>query len=397
MKSIFKKVAGIALVATLVLGMFSCSNGSSDTSDDVLETVATPTFSVASGEVENGTSVTITCATEGAKIYYTTDGSAPTVASTEYTAAISITEEVTIKAIAVKAEMNDSAVASVSYTIKTPAVPAGFVLIPAGEFQMGSNAGYDEDKPVHTVTISNDFYMCDHEVTQAEYEAVMETNPSYFVGEGPYKEVAAGEVQENRPVDMVNWYMTLVYCNKLSMKEDLTPCYTIGGETDPTKWGTIPTDSADENWDKVTCNWAADGYRLPTEAEWEYAARAGDNTVDALIWGRTNAEDSLDEYAWFISNADWITHEVKIKKPNANGLYDMAGNVSEWCWDCYAEYTSEAVTDPRGGDSSENGRVYRGGAYGYDAEDCVVSYRDYDFMPHAQKDNVGFRVVRNAN
>ena len=115
MKSILKKVAGVAVAAVLALGMFSCSNG---IDYPVKQTVATPEFSVESGEVDSGTSVTITCATDGAKIYYTKDGSDPTASSTEYTAAINVTEAVTLKAIAVKDGMNDSAVASVSYTIK---------------------------------------------------------------------------------------------------------------------------------------------------------------------------------------------------------------------------------------------------------------------------------------
>ena len=128
MKSILKKVAGVALAAVLALGMFGCSSGSSD--DPVIppvsgkQTVATPAFSVASGAVNSGKEVTISCTTEGAKIYYTTDGTEPTASSTEYTASISITEAVTLKAIAVKNGMNNSAVASVSYTIKgTVAIP----------------------------------------------------------------------------------------------------------------------------------------------------------------------------------------------------------------------------------------------------------------------------------
>lgn len=126
MKSILKKVAGVAVAAVLALGMFGCSNG---IDYPVKETVATPEFSVESGAVDSGTSVTISCATEGAKIYYTTDGSEPTAANTEYTAAISITEAVTVKAIAVKDGMNNSAVASVSYTIYTPKYSVGdFVL-----------------------------------------------------------------------------------------------------------------------------------------------------------------------------------------------------------------------------------------------------------------------------
>ncbi|MDD7581240.1 MAG: chitobiase/beta-hexosaminidase C-terminal domain-containing protein, partial [Treponema sp.] len=128
MKSILKKVAGVAVAVVLALGMFGCSNGSDDpVMSPVIskQTVASPEFSVESGEIDSGTEVTITCGTEGAKIYYTTDGSEPTASSTEYANAISITEAVTLKAIAVKSGMNDSAVASASYTIKgTVASPA---------------------------------------------------------------------------------------------------------------------------------------------------------------------------------------------------------------------------------------------------------------------------------
>ena len=398
MKSILKKVIGIAITAVLALGMFSCSNGSND--DPVLppaptkETVATPAFSVASGEVESGTSVTITCETEGAKIYYTTDGSAPTAASTEYTAAISVTEAVTIKAIAVKDGMNDSTVASASYTIKAPAAAEDFVLIPAGTFQMGSNQGYSDNKPVHTVTLTKAFYMCDHEVTQAEYEAVMGegSNPSYFK-----TGAAEGEVQENRPVEQVSWYKAIVYCNKRSMAENLTPCYTISGKTDPAEWGTIPT-SSDETWNKVECNWTANGYRLPTEAEWEYAARAGDTTVDSLTWSGTNASASLGDYAWYFSNAGSKTHEVKKKSENAYKLYDMSGNVWEWCWDWWTasgKYSADAATDPRG-DTSGSGRVRRGGGYDGGSVLCAVSFRSYD-SPGSQYCRIGFRVCRSSS
>ena len=403
MKSILKKVAGATIVAVLALGMFSCSNGIND--DPVLppapnkETVATPAFSVAAGEVVSGTTVTITCTTEGAKIYYTTDSSAPTTASTEYTAAISVTEAVTIKAIAVKDGMNDSTVASASYTIKAPAAAEDFVLIPSGNFQMGSNQGYDDNKPVHTVTLTKAFYMCDHEVTQAEYEAVMGegSNPSYFVGDDENKKVAEGEVQENRPVEMVSWYMAIVYCNKRSIKEGLTPCYTISGKADPAEWGTIPT-SSDETWNAVECNWTANGYRLPTEAEWEYAARAGDNTVDALTWSGTNAETSLGDYAWNSSNAGSKTHEVKKKGENAKKLYDMSGNVWEWCWDWWPaknDYSEAATTDPRG-DTLGSYRVIRGGGYGSDSGFCAVSCR-HGCSPSSLDDNLGFRVCRSSS
>ena len=129
MKSILKKVAGVALAAVLALGMICCSNGNDD---PVKETVATPEFSVESGAVDSGTEVTITCATDGAKIYYTTDGSEPTASSTEYADAISVTTAVTLKAIAVKDGMNDSAVSSASYTIYTPKYSVGDFVLKSG-------------------------------------------------------------------------------------------------------------------------------------------------------------------------------------------------------------------------------------------------------------------------
>ncbi|MCQ2611966.1 MAG: SUMF1/EgtB/PvdO family nonheme iron enzyme [Treponema sp.] len=403
MKSILKKVAGIAIAVALVFGMFSCSDGSNDdsaspTSSIKMETVATPAFSVSAGEIASGTKVIISCTTEGAKIYYTTDGSKPTASSTQYTAGINITAAVAIKAIAVKDGMNDSAVASASYTIKVSAAVSDFVLIPAGKFQMGNDQGYDSSKPVHTVTISKGFYMCDHEVTQAEYQTVMGSNPSYFVGEQSHKKVVDGEVQGNRPVENVNWYMAIVYCNKRSIKEGLTPCYRINEKTNPDEWGTIPT-SNDKNWHDVECNWNANGYRLPTEAEWEYAARAGDTTVDSYTWSGTNTESRLENYAWYESNSGSKTHEVKKKRENANRLYDMSGNVLEWCWDWWPEkgcYSEAAATDPRGDDSSGFSRVVRGGSCVSVSGNCSVNCR-FSAIPLEQYNDLGFRVCRNAD
>ena len=146
MKSILKKVAGVALAAVLALGMFSCSNG---IVYPVMETVASPEFSVESGAVNSGTEVTITCSTEGAKIYYTTDGNEPTASSTEYTAAIRITEAVTLKAIAVKDGMNDSAVASASYTIKP-----GYSKCVVGDFVLKDGTILSKDKTPDSGTVA---------------------------------------------------------------------------------------------------------------------------------------------------------------------------------------------------------------------------------------------------
>ncbi len=258
------------------------------------------------------------------------------------------------------------------------------VLIPAGTFQMGSEQG----QPVHEVSITKDFYMGKYEVTQAEYEKYCsygEGNPSSSRGNG-----------DNYPAYHVSWYDALVYCNKRSMAEGLTPCYSISGNSDPSKWGRVPT-SRDSTWNAAICNFEANGYRLPTEAEWEYAARAGDNTVDSLTYSGTSDVNKLCEYAWYFSNSSSKTHEVGTKKANDFGLYDMSGNVWEWCWNWHTssyDTVTEGGNDPTGASSGDH-RVYRGGGLSSDWDFCAVSYRNY-YAPSYRTGDLGFRVVRTA-
>ena len=268
-------------------------------------------------------------------------------------------------------------------------VPEGFVLIPAGTFQMGSNVGYSDNKPVHEVTITKSFYMGKYEVTQAEYEKYCSygsSSPSSSYGDG-----------DNYPAYYVSWYDALVYCNKRSMAEELTPCYSISGNTDPEKWGTVPT-SSNNTWNAVVCNWNANGYRLPTEAEWEYAARAEDNTVASLTYSGTSDVNKLGEYAWYSSNSNSKTHEVGTKKANGFGLYDMSGNVWEWCWNWFTNsYDAEAEggSDPTGTSAGSN-RVYRGGSWRSSSDRCAVSCRR-SLYPNIRDNNLGFRVVRSSS
>ena len=359
MKSILKKVAGLALSAALVFGMISCSSEADNNaaligilnSSNGKETVATPAFSVASGEIDSGTSVIITCSTEGAKIYYTTRGIEPTAESTEYTAAISVTAAVTLKAIAVKSGMNNSAVASASYTISSGNIPKGFVKVKGTTI-----TGTEEWTPTSNVFVSGrtisipDMYVCDHEVTRGEFKEVMGTDPSTADAYDKDGNELTGDAVLNNPVNYVNWYDAIAYCNKLSLKENLTPCYSVSGVTDweNLAYSSIPTTS-DTNWDAAVCDFEAYGYRLPTEAEWEWLARGGENYTYA-------GSNTVDDVAWYTTNTnDTGSREVKTKQANGYGLYDMSGNVYEWCYDWADDWY---------GTSSGSTRVYRGGFWG---------------------------------
>ena len=253
------------------------------------------------------------------------------------------------------------------------------------------------------VTLSS-FWISKYEVTQAEFVSVMtgnkngiNANLSTFTSNP-----AAGEVQERRPVEMVSWYVAIVYCNLLSMKEGLTPCYTIKSSTDPAAWGTRPTSSVDEDhddWESVTCNFNANGYRLPTEAEWEYAARGGQAGITDGSWEyEYSGSNTIDDVAWYKNNSDSKTHEVGKKQANALGLYDMSGNVWEWCWDWYDNNSYPSGTEDPAGPVTGSHRVARGGSWGLSASVCTVSYRGINYLIPYGRDyySGGFRLVRSA-
>ena len=239
----------------------------------------------------------------------------------------------------------------------------GMVRIAAGEFWMGSpgdeaNRGGDEER--HRVGISRPYLIKATEVTQAEWEAVMGDTPSRF-----------GDCGGSCPVETVSWYGAVEFCNALSRSEGLEECYAVSGQT--------------VTWPRgLDCL----GYRLPTEAEWEYAVRAGTDT--AYHTGADAA--ALDRAGWYERNSGGRTHPVEQKEANAWGLYDMHGNVWEWVWDAYRQdYEALSASDPH--QDAGVSRVYRGGSWGSVAQGCRAANRSR-YTPSYRSYYLGFRPAR---
>ncbi len=249
--------------------------------------------------------------------------------------------------------------------------------IPAGTFLMGSqedDKGADKDeKPQHHVRITRPFYLGVYEVTQAQYRAVMGINASKFSANGGGNNLVAGQSTERHPVENVSWLDAVKFCNTLSEIEGWKPFYEIDGEN-----VRVP-------------DWNRPGYRLPTEAEWEYACRA--NAPAATRYSFGDDEASLGEFAWFDGNSENRTHPVGQKQPNGFGLYDMHGNVWEWCWDWSSDgYDSRSPRDDPRGSERASFRVYRGGGWGSEPRYCRSANRDWD-SPGFRNFDLGFRLA----
>jgi formylglycine-generating enzyme required for sulfatase activity len=215
------------------------------------------------------------------------------------------------------------------------------VFVKGGTFQMGSNSGELDERPVHWVELS-DYRISKHEVTQAQWKAVMGENPSMFDG------------CDNCPVEQVSWNDVQGFISKLNYK-------------------------------------TGERYRLPTEAEWEYAAKGGKNSKRFFASG----SDNLADVAWYVDNSEGKTHVVGTKQPNELGIYDMTGNVSEWCLDWYAAYRTYVPSNPAGGPSGQF-RTLRGGSWTLGAYDCRTAAR-FKFYPDFRSKILGFRLVLAAD
>jgi len=348
-------------------------------------TVATPVFDPPGGSYNTAQEVSITCATDGATIYYTTDGSEPTEDYNLYITPISIYASSSLKAKAFKSGLSPSDLCESEYII-TP-VLTGFVFVPGGTYTMGrtTGSGDNDELPIHSVTLDS-YSIGNCEVTQSEWQAVMGSNPTSGYGVG-----------DNYPVHYVSWYDILKYCNLLSMNEGLTPVYSISGSTDPANWGMVPT-SDNATWNAAICNWSANGYRLPTEAEWEYAARGSSNNPDYLYSG----SDDINAVAWYGGNntsggSPTGAKPVGTKSPNGLGLYDMSGNLYEYCWDWYGStyYSSSPSNNPTG-PASGSSRVRRGGYFNDGAYYSRVVKR-LGISPYYRYNGVGFRLCRSTD
>jgi formylglycine-generating enzyme required for sulfatase activity len=263
------------------------------------------------------------------------------------------------------------------------------MLIPAGSFEMGSDKGDDDERPVHVVTITKPFYLGKYEVTQAQWQAVMGSNPSRFkhlsarpTGATETKRLTVSITGDKLPVDSVSWVDCQEFLKKLQTKAHLV----VRGSPDPAP---VPP---------------ALKFSLPTEAQWEYACRAGSKTECSF----GDDTSRLDYYGWYSANSDNTTHDVGAKKPNAWGLYDMYGNVEEWCADWYAwRYPTGTQSDssgPRRGEEvallavevdqlrAGEGRVLRGGSWGCNNFSLRSARRLRDF-PDVRVSDDGFRVA----
>lgn len=232
-----------------------------------------------------------------------------------------------------------------------------FIKVEAGSYEINTTRDFLKDMPNKQMTVTvNDFYIMDFVVEQADWVKTLSKNPSFFK-------------DDSLPVESITWYDAINFCNKRSIDDGLQPCYEIVNGN-------------------VSCDFKNHGYRLPTEAEWEYAAKGGKNGNQYKYAGG----DDPDEVAWYAKNANRMTHPKGQKKANELGIYDMSGNVFEWCWDWFAKYDKTYADNPKGAISG-NKRVVRGNCWVNGITTIYLSRR-VSRSPNSCNHHLGVRLVK---
>jgi len=317
---------------------------------------ANPSINPEGGSYTGSVLITINCETENAQIRYTLDGSEPNESSQLYTAPFIISSSCTVMTRAYKESWTQSLIASTQFDVTLLA--SDFVLVLGGTFNNG----------VSDVTVSS-FYIDRYEITQSTYQYVTAINP--VVGQG----YAIGP---DYPIYNVSWFDAIKYCNQRSVMEGLTPCYSYGTYgTSVSSWPLNWEDNYSDPNTGLAVNFQASGYRLPTVNEWRFAAKGG-NLTPSSNYPAYSGSNNIDEVAWYHPNSGNTMHIVGTKAPNALGLYDMSGNIWEWCWEiCW------------------NWRYVQGGAWDCNYYHCLITHDD-QCLESEHESTIGFRICRTA-
>jgi formylglycine-generating enzyme required for sulfatase activity len=348
-------------LTVIVLASFGCDLC---TGPEYENTVAAVAIQPAGGNLEPSTQITLSVSTPEAEIRYTLDGSVPTLHSIKYTSPFVLPGigRIVVKARGFKEEWNPSPVAKAEFFI--PHTPPEMAFVEGGSFFNG----------ITQVDVGS-LYMDRTEVTQAEYYAVMQALPA------PLK-------LYTYPVYYVSWLNAVEYCNRRSLLDGYQPCYSFAGYgSDPLDWPADYGSEADQH-NLISCDWTADGYRLPTEMEWLFAFIGGNQTH----YYEYSGSDKWFEVSWCNGNSGYAVHPVAGLIANELGLHDMSGNLWEWCWD----YRQDDKDNAYGKEIKGSGRSLRGGAWNTDPGTCSRFCSASFYPAYELSASIGFRCCRRA-